>query len=310
MTPPFGNHFFVDEAGDLTLFDKKGRVVVGTEGVSRYFMLGVAELPDPDAAATALEALRRDLLADPYFRGVPSMQPDARKTALCFHAKNDVAEVRREVLRVIGRLGVRVQVAIRRKTELAAEAKALRARGLTLRPDDVYDDLVRRLADALPAKSGTNLIVFARRGKATRTAALVNALMYQQSSAPWPHQVGFRSTEAEYAAFVAGGGLTRLLMTRAAVQGPQAGGGQPTGRFTPHLLASGQPHQFAGLQVVDYYLWTVQRFFERHEDRFFNLLAADFSLLLDVDDRRNTLGGEKYGEGNPLTVTKIMSTTS
>jgi len=32
--------FFVDEAGDDTLFDKKGRVIVGQEGCSNYFILG------------------------------------------------------------------------------------------------------------------------------------------------------------------------------------------------------------------------------------------------------------------------------
>jgi hypothetical protein len=40
-------------------------------------------------------------LADPYFKGVPSMQADAKKTALFFHAKDDLPEVRREVFRVL-----------------------------------------------------------------------------------------------------------------------------------------------------------------------------------------------------------------
>lgn len=35
-------HYFIDESGDLTLFDSKGRVIVGNEGVSRVFILGAA----------------------------------------------------------------------------------------------------------------------------------------------------------------------------------------------------------------------------------------------------------------------------
>ena len=39
------NHNFVDESGDLTLFNKRGKIIVGEEGVSKYFMLGVANIP-------------------------------------------------------------------------------------------------------------------------------------------------------------------------------------------------------------------------------------------------------------------------
>jgi len=45
--------------------------------------------------------LRQSLLADPYFKRVPSMQPAARKTALMFHAKDDVPEVRRDVFALL-----------------------------------------------------------------------------------------------------------------------------------------------------------------------------------------------------------------
>jgi hypothetical protein len=88
-------HYFVDEAGDLTLFDARGNIIVGNEGVSQFFMIGVAHLPDPDQVLRELEQLRAGLLADPYFKDVPSMQPERKKTALCFHAKDDLPEVRR-----------------------------------------------------------------------------------------------------------------------------------------------------------------------------------------------------------------------
>ncbi len=103
--PPHTAHYFVDEAGDLNLFDKKGRVLLGKLGVSNYFMVGVASLPDLDLARAELEGLRAALLADPYFKGVPSMQPQANKTAIAFHAKDDLPEVRREVMQVLPRLG-------------------------------------------------------------------------------------------------------------------------------------------------------------------------------------------------------------
>jgi hypothetical protein len=94
---PATHDYFVDEAGDLALFDAHGRVLVGSDGVSRYFVVGAALVPGPAGLATRLDALRADLAADPYFADVPSMQPARGKTARPFHAKDDVPEVRREV---------------------------------------------------------------------------------------------------------------------------------------------------------------------------------------------------------------------
>ncbi|NOG99236.1 MAG: hypothetical protein HND52_14865 [Ignavibacteriae bacterium] len=39
-------NYFVDEAGDLTLFNKRGKIILGSEGVSNFFMLGVAEISE------------------------------------------------------------------------------------------------------------------------------------------------------------------------------------------------------------------------------------------------------------------------
>lgn len=58
--------YFVDEAGDPTLFNRKGRLIVGDEGCSRYFILGKLEIEEPEVLAKQLDALRSDLLADPY----------------------------------------------------------------------------------------------------------------------------------------------------------------------------------------------------------------------------------------------------
>ena len=76
------------------------------------------------------------------------------------------------------------------------------------------------------------------------------------------------------------------------------------------MVSAAFPHQFAGLQIADYYLWTLQRLFERGEERFFSLLAPNYRLIMDLDDRRNMPEGEWYSAGNPLTLQKIMPVTS
>ncbi len=94
-------HYFVDEAGDSTLFDGKGKVIIETPGCSRFFILGLLDVTDHDGLRSTFSALHDQLLHDPYFKDVPSMQSSARKTAIAFHAKHDLPEVRREVFTLL-----------------------------------------------------------------------------------------------------------------------------------------------------------------------------------------------------------------
>lgn len=92
--PQTAKHYFVDEAGDGTLFDRKGRVIAGTEGCSSHFALGVLDVADLAGLEQRLVQLRLRILGDPYFSGVPSLKSEAGKTAIFFHAKDDIPEVR------------------------------------------------------------------------------------------------------------------------------------------------------------------------------------------------------------------------
>lgn len=143
---PIIKHLFIDEAGDLTLFNKRGKNIVGNEGVSRLFMIGLIHLPNPAFAREKLEELRRELLADSYFRKVPSFQSERKKTAICFHAKDDLPEVRREVFRLLPVFEAKVSIAIRRKNVLAEEAKRLfETERKKITPNQIYDSLVSRV---------------------------------------------------------------------------------------------------------------------------------------------------------------------
>ncbi|MCA9242992.1 MAG: hypothetical protein KDA32_03485 [Phycisphaerales bacterium] len=86
VAQPSVRYYYVDESGDPTLFDAKGRVIVGAQGRSRFFFLGKLDVADPESLAAELNTLRSRLLREPYFAGVPSMQPERGKTATHFHA--------------------------------------------------------------------------------------------------------------------------------------------------------------------------------------------------------------------------------
>ncbi len=57
----------------------------------------------------------------------------------------------------------------------------------------------------------------------------------------------------------------------------------------------------AGLQAADYFLWALQRFYEREEDRFLEYLWPSFRLVRDFDDTRHYKYGEYYTQKKPLT---------
>jgi len=264
-TPNRGQRsYFVDEAGDTVLFDAKGKVIVGTEGCSRFFILGLADIPDPDALGRDLDQLRARLLADSYFNHVPSMQSQARKTALAFHAKDDLPEVRREVFTLLLRQQVRFFAVVRNKDRLIAYVRQRNERDAAYHysPNELYDYLVRRLFRDRLHQDDEYQIFFARRGKSDRTAALLEAL------------------EAARRRFAQRWGT----LTEAPI----------------HVIPA-SPDRVPGLQAADYFLWALQRLYERREDRYIAFLWDSFSLVHDLDDTRRASYGEYYTKKRPLT---------
>jgi len=261
-------HYFVDEAGDSNLFDRRGRTIVGTEGCSRYFMLGVVDIADPVALGRELTDLRTRLLADPYFRDVPSFQPEAKKTAMAFHAKDDLPEVRREVFSVLGKHHLRFFAVVKNKQSVLSYVLQRNQRdpGYRYHPNELYDHLVRRLFKNLLHKEDEYRITFARRGKSDRTTALLLALE------------AARKRFAEQHAIVSSARIDVIPST---------------------------PPQCPGLQVVDYFLWALQRLYERREDRFVQLLRPAFRLVHDVDDTREAKYGVFYQQKKPLTAAAL-----
>ncbi len=265
---PSIRHYFVDEAGDGTLFNRRGRIIVGTEGCSRFFVLGLLDVPDPQSLACEMEELRAHLLTDPYFKGVPSMQPEAKKTALVFHAKDDLPEVRREVFHLLLRHSLRFFAVVRDKHKLLEYVRQRNERDAAYRyhPNELYDYLVRRLFKTLLHKDDEYYICFAKRGKSDRTAALRKAL--ETARHRFSVQWGITST-------------------------------------APIYVVPSTPPAYAGLQAVDYLLWALQRLYERREDRYVELLWPAFRLVHDLDDTRQARYGVYYSQKKPLTLAAL-----
>lgn len=265
------HHYYVDESGDLTLFDAAGKVIVGREGVSHTFMVGAAFSEHWEPLCERLHALRNSLLADAYFQHVPSMQPSAGKTALAFHAKDDVQEVRWEVFKLLRDSDVRLFAAFRRKSVIARHRKAHWKRTGSKRDDEeIYEKLVENVFQNRLHLAGENRITFSRR----RTSEHAGALGRSIADAKAKFDRKWRK------------GIDR-----------------------PTTVLSGRPHEHGGLQVVDYLLWALQRFIERGESRFFEYVSDRYSLVVDEDDIRRNGWGEYYSSKYPLTPEKLLPVT-
>lgn len=177
--------WFVDEAGDPSLFAKGSKVVAATEGCSRFFIVGKLECRDVGALAADLNQLRADLLADPYFKGVPSLDPARKRTALNFHAKDDPVEVRFMVFKLLAGHELRFVAVVRDKLKLLDYATQRRRIDPSYRYDpnghELYDELTRRLFSRLHGY-GEHRVVFAQRGHKPRTKAFVDAIAQEDKS--------------------------------------------------------------------------------------------------------------------------------
>jgi len=262
-------HYFVDEAGDGNLFDGRGHAIVGAEGCSRTFILGMLDVLDPNRLQQEMDDLRASLLQDPYFRGVPSMQPGARKTAVAFHAKDDVAEVRREVFNLLRRHELRFFAVVRNKAKVIEYVRQRNQaeQGYRYQPNELYDYMVRRLFKNLLHKDDGYAVYFSRRGRGDRTEALKVALE---------------------------GARERFFQTWG-IRGN-----------APIAVLPRSPAEHAGLQAVDYFLWTLQRFYERREDRYVELLWPSFHLVHDLDDTRRAQYGTYYTQKKPLSLAAVF----
>jgi len=266
VSAPQVTHYFVDEAGDSTLFGKRGKVIIHTDGCSRFFMLGSLQVGDLDGLDKALSDLRMQLAQDSYFRGIPSFE---KKTLLAFHATDDVAEVRKEVFRVLReQSGLRFFAVVRDKQSVLAEVRTKNSRDPSFRynPNDLYDKIVSRLFKTHLHKPDECYITFAKRGRSDRSSALRQALGVAQSRA----EKSFRLTSN-----------TRVNVCEA------------------------KPSTTGALQAVDYLLWALQRLYERRQERYIQYVWPLCHLVHDIDDQRVNGYGVYYTQKSPIELGKL-----
>lgn len=109
-------HRFLDEAGDTTFYGKGKIPIIGTEGVSNYFLLGMLTInePLPHVRQKVIE-LQNTVANDPYLVSVPSIKKKKGLAGYFLHAKDDVAEVRKMAFELIKTIDCHFEAVVGRK---------------------------------------------------------------------------------------------------------------------------------------------------------------------------------------------------
>lgn len=239
--------YYVDEAGDGVLFGPMGRDRLQDEDAPKFFMLGMVRCADEADTARQLAGLRASLQVNPLYSTIYSLKPEANKTARAFHAKDDHPEIRSKVFELLVGLDFKFYAVIKdmRAVRGYVQSRNDMDAAYRYRPNELYDLTVRMLFKQRLHQEDHYKVVFARRGKSDRTAALKDQLAQARQAFLQQHK------------------LTA----------------NPTLEIIPAC-----PWEQPVIQVTDYCLWALQRCYEKHEGRFLNALWSKVSLVHDVDD--------------------------
>ena len=164
-------HRFLDEAGDTTFFGR-GRVpILGQEGVSLCFSLGLVHFAAPVAEVRGqVETLCHAVETDDYLNRLPSVVKRVRAGGFFFHAKDDAPEVRERMFKWIRATDCSLEMVVGRKIP------ALFARDHHGQDLEFYADLLSHLLNNKLKLGQRQVINIAERGKTTRNQVLELAM--------------------------------------------------------------------------------------------------------------------------------------
>jgi len=114
--PTWQYHRFLDEAGDTTFYGKGKTPIIGTEGVSKSFILGMLKINGPlDEVRRKVVDLQEGISRDRYFSPIASINKRKGKGGYFLHAKDDPPEVRMMGYRLIASLDCTFEAVVARK---------------------------------------------------------------------------------------------------------------------------------------------------------------------------------------------------
>jgi hypothetical protein len=164
-------HRFLDETGDTTFYGKGRKLIIGQEGVSLCFGLGIVRIDRPlNEVREEVGALQKQVEADPLLNTIPSVQKRIKAGGFYFHACKDSPDVRTVILHYIRDLPCEAEMVFARKIPRLFEKQH------HAREEEFYGDVLSHLVKGRLKGEGTLVLNVAQRGSSTREKVLLEAL--------------------------------------------------------------------------------------------------------------------------------------
>ena len=110
------SHRFLDESGDTTFFGKSKTFIVGQEGISLSFSIGMLKINDDlRKVRQQVQLLQQQVENDEYLNVIPSIQKKINAGGFFFHATDDPPEVRQLMYKFIKTLDCSLEMVVGRK---------------------------------------------------------------------------------------------------------------------------------------------------------------------------------------------------
>jgi hypothetical protein len=165
-------HRYLDEAGDTTFYGKGKRIIIGEEGVSKSFMIGMLKLKEPiDIVRAKILHLKQDILNNSYFYSVPSVKKKIENQTYYFHATDDIPEVRMKFYELIKSIDCSFEAVVGRKIPAIFE------KSHNSQENEFYTDLLSHLLKNKFATLDKLVLNIAERGSSTNNKNLEKALI-------------------------------------------------------------------------------------------------------------------------------------
>jgi len=165
-------HRFLDESGDTSFYGKKKRIIVGEEGVSNCFILGMVKFKTKlDPIRESIIRMQNVITSDEYYQDIPSIKKKLDKGGYYFHAKDDIPEVREKFFRYINTLNCSFEAVVARKLPELYENKHKGNEAW------FYADLLSHLLKNKLTNNDKIVLNIASRGKSTKNHNLELALL-------------------------------------------------------------------------------------------------------------------------------------
>jgi len=275
------NHRFLDEAGDTAFYGKGKKKIVGSNGVSNCFIVGMVKFKQPlSDLRKAVNELQQKVSSDPFY-DVISVRKKKEAQGYYFHATDDIPEVRKLFFDFIKTVDCSFEAVVGRKSIEHYETKH---KG---KEQYFYADMLSHLLKNKLNKEGRLVLHIAERGKSTKNHNLELALeKAKERMANSTNLKNFMNTEEWW---------NHDHVSRKDI-------------IANVVFNVTQPLQEPLLNVADYFCWAVQNVFEKGETRFYNYLKEKIPLVIDVyDGDKYKNWGNYYGPKNPLTAENKIS---